>query len=203
MIKSTGMIDTKKFNYKFKKSFNNFCQKSPLQLDINMTDTGIITILAEGEKEPIVYQIDYMLKPKEHEKNNYGDEIIYAVKRNIRYIKNRLLKIYPVLKGSKTVSDEEKANLVNILMAEKQLSYKEALDEVINSLKTEKLGEPRYKIMRILMSANELNIYDMKERQLKLYKLNMPLIMFMEEVYSDIDKASMTFKAKANYIKDI
>jgi hypothetical protein len=192
MIKSTDMIDTKKFNRKFKKSFNNFCQKSPLELDITMNDNGQITIQTNVSEEPIVYEINYMIVP---------DNIDFCVKKNIKYIKDTLEQHYPILNDK--ISDEEKAYRINKIMSEKRISFDEALEELLQNLKTENIGEPRYKIMRIVMGANEINVFDLKEERLKLYKLTIPLIFFMEKVFENIHEASMIFQDKAEFISNI
>jgi hypothetical protein len=206
MIRSTGIIDIKSFNKKFLKSLKSFCQKSPLQIEIFLNSTGLLS-LKLNEKNIISYQINYNYLPNEEDKKTefYVDEQVFCIKKNIKNIKNQLMPYYPVLYyfKEKSISDEEKANKINQLMVEKKLSFDQALSIIIENLKKEREKILRYKIIRVHMKLNEINVWDFKEKIKKVFKLKIPLAIFMEEVYSDIEKASILFEDKAEFISII
>jgi len=128
-----------------------------------------------------------------------GDEFLYQldylkdVKVNIAEIKNHLQKYYPVFYDiiEKKISQEEIQEMIS-----KGIDY----NDIINNDKNfEKVK--RYQLIRVINQCNEINVWDFLEKKIKFFKLSIPVVSFMEEVYHDVQSAYRTFLKTAKLVE--
>jgi hypothetical protein len=144
----------------FLPSLENFCQKCPLQPRPEIVpETGMLYLyLPTDEQNPLIFTLNPMV-PKQEQ---------------IRIIKMKLIDNYPVIQ--ERVLLRLTAKEVEDLINEGSVSLTEALD------KRKELYFPRYKIIRVHHSSQEIDCYDIKKKNKAKFKLTIPLINFLSTV---------------------
>jgi hypothetical protein len=171
-------IDEREFKRKFEKSFSSFCEKSPLILSFKIAGDKVIINDRSGLMEDnYLHQLEYLKD----------------VKVNIAEIKEHLQKYYPVFfdEIEKKPTQEEIQEMVD-----RGIDYK-----TIMSKPGEFKSVPRYQIIRVINQCNEINVFDYQERKVKFFKLSVPVVSFMEEVYHNAQSAYTTFKNNSRIVE--
>lgn len=165
----------------FVPSFENFCQKCPLQPRPEIVnETGALYLTLPNDPEnPLIFKIDPLIEKQEQ----------------IRNIKKKLEGNYPVIfeKLSYRYSADE---------IEKMVSEGITLSEALNKQKETYL--PRYKIIRVHHTSQEIDCFDFKKKTKVKFKMLVPLISFLGVVQEgNREKISETFFKNKKFVMQI
>lgn len=141
-------------------SLENFCSKSPLQPTVSVVfETGKVVLNSSRMKEPITFMVDPMTDKK----------------KQIKDIKMQIEKMYPVIFDHKKFPLEAEE-------IEEVVSSGAPIKEALAIRKDIYL--PRYKILRIHNKYNEIDAFDFKTKKTIKFKVRIPLVPFMNNVFS-------------------
>lgn len=162
----------------FIRSLENFCSKSPLQPTIKViTETGYITLTSLYNPE---VNVSITFQPQLDKQSQ------------IKEIKTALEKFYPVVFDHKNIplSKEEQ---------EKLIVNGKPVREVLDIRQSIYL--PRYKIVRVHNKYNELDVFDFKTKKMIKFKIIIPLITFLNNVFTmSKEELSAFFREKTKFM---
>lgn len=185
MIVEQNLIDKKTFLDLFQKRFFSFCEKSPLFLRFTLMDDRVLVynLSEKPDAEPIEFKFDFL-----------KDE-----KNNIKIIKDYLVENdYPVLEVVEEHQREPTAFEIQDVMQREKISFAKA------SLKlTNKISISHYRVEKVLHSSNNVIIRDMQTDELFIYKVKIPLTIFVRELFINKPNAVDIFKNKCERVKQV
>jgi hypothetical protein len=164
----------------FEKKFKNFCSKSPLILEY-MIGGDKVYIVDKSQEE--VFKLDYELR--------FDEDVKIAIK----HIKDILVERYPVI----TQVDVEYYTTEEI---SKLVKAGEGTIEELSKEVKKGTYHNRYIITKVIDQYNEIILKDMKSGELMLYKVKIPVQLFMKTVFKrDVLETWNLFQSKAEFKK--
>lgn len=167
-LTNIGIISIQDYVDDFLKTLSNFCSKCPLQTSINYVKE-LNKVFIKYNEETITIDID----------------INENKKTVIKNIKNILQKDYPIIYNIKDVIPS--ADEIESLIAS-GIPLSEALD------KTKTTHDPLYRVMRIHHKYNEIDLFNIKTKEMFKYKSKIPVIAILNKldcgVHVGIDEIS-------------
>ena len=181
MTDAVKKISMEEYMADFMPTLENFCSKSPLQPKIEyVPELGTIKLSSSYPNiEDVTFNVDPM-KDK---------------KQQIREIKKTIEIQYPIIFDVKrfSYSPEEIENLVS-----EGVTIKDAMNM------RKECYLPRYKITRVHNRYNELDVFDFKTKKMLKFKVNIPLVAFLDKLFnSSREEISSFFRKDTRFIHKI
>lgn len=157
----------------FLPTLENFCSKSPLQPRIEFVpETGLIKLESKyKEIEPYTFTVNPLRNKKDV----------------IKEIKGMLEKNYPIVFDLKQVP-------LSLEEIESLTTEGIPITEIMN--KRNDVYLPRYKVLRVHNRYNEMDLYDFKTRTLLKIKVIIPLVVFLDKLFSSTREEITSFFKK-------
>lgn len=187
MVLERDYFDSQKFLEIFEKKFLNFLEKSPLYVRYTLANDKVLVydFSRNPEEKPLQFELDYSL----------------PVKENIKRIKDILVKErYPTFDTffikSRPLNSSEIQREMDKGVPFSELSSKKVTLKTKVSYRVEKVINQDNRIILRKISGEE-------SEDTLLYKLKIPVTYFLQDVYSNPEKASDTFLHKSQFIKKL
>ena len=180
MLKRKEVVGQESYLEMFERKFTNFCEKNVLDLEFTIYPDSI----------EIKDHSGLMPNDIRYEFNFNRD-----VRVSISDIKDLLSPYYPkfIEKVERTFSNDEIKDLLRTHTPQE-----------IENMKPEIITNIVYTVYRINNLHNEVNVIDHLDRnKRKSYKLFIPVMEFVNTLYTDKEKAYEIFKTKSMFVSEI
>lgn len=185
MLVEQVKFDKKQFLELFQKRFFSFCEKSPLFLRFTLLEDRVLVydLSKDPQNQPFEHFFDFSVSEKE----------------NIRIIKTKLVnENYPIVTFIETHESKPSAMEIQQIMVDERISFSEAINKKIVTTK-----ENEFRVEKILNSENKIIARDLATNELWIYKVNIPVVIFVREMFLDSEKASDIFTNKCFKYKQV
>jgi hypothetical protein len=185
MVIEQNLFDKRDFLQMFQKRFFSFCEKSPLFLRFTLLDNSVLVydLSTDPEADPIEFKFDFSISEK----------------ANIKQIKDYLVKNnYPIITTTDQIKRYPTTDEVKNIQRKEKISLTDAMKKQIVEC-----FENKYRLEKVLNYDNSVIIRNLITNELDMYKVKIPLTIFIREIFINPINASDIFIKKCEKIKKV